>query len=167
MYQWRVKTKMKEIERVRSFLQAKNPAIRIIEFEQDTSTSFLAAQALGTEVGQIAKSMLFKSKKDDYIMVVSTGDVKIDAKAVKDLVGARVRMANEGEVLDVTGFPVGGVCPFALKSPVPVYLDESLKRYEVVYAAAGTANTAVPITYQQLMEITGGRACQVSIGTLA
>jgi prolyl-tRNA editing enzyme YbaK/EbsC (Cys-tRNA(Pro) deacylase) len=105
MYLWWGKTKMKEIERVRSFLQAKNPAIRIIEFEQDTSTSFLAAQALGTEVGQIAKSMLFKSKKDDYIMVVSTGDVKIDAKAVKDLVGSRVRMANEVEVLDVTGFP--------------------------------------------------------------
>jgi prolyl-tRNA editing enzyme YbaK/EbsC (Cys-tRNA(Pro) deacylase) len=164
MYLWWGKTKMKEIERVRSFLQAKNPAIRIIEFEQDTSTSFLAAQALGTEVGQIAKSMLFKSKKDDYIMVVSTGDVKIDAKAVKDLVGSRVRMANEVEVLDVTGFPVGGVCPFALKTPVPVYLDESLKRYPVVYAAAGTANTAVPVTYQELLEITGGQACRVSIG---
>jgi prolyl-tRNA editing enzyme YbaK/EbsC (Cys-tRNA(Pro) deacylase) len=96
--------------------------------------------------------------------VVSTGDVKIDAKAVKDLVGSRVRMANEVEVLDVTGFPVGGVCPFALKTPVPVYLDESLKRYPVVYAAAGTANTAVPVTYQELLEITGGQACRVSIG---
>ncbi len=153
---------MKEIERVREYLKEKNPAIRIIEFEQDTSTSWLAAQALGTEVGQIAKSMLFKSKKDDYVLVVSTGDVRIDAKAVKDLVGARVRMANETEVQEITGFPVGGVCPFALKNPVPVYLDESLKRYEVVYAAAGTGNTAVPVTYQQLMEITQGRACRVS-----
>ncbi len=153
---------MTEIERVKSFLQAKNPAIRVMEFEQDTSTSYLAAQALGTEVGQIAKSMLFKSKKDDYIMVVSTGDVKIDSKAVKELVGAKVRMANENEVQEITGFNIGGVCPFALKMPVSIFLDESLKRYDVVYAAAGTANTAVPISYQQLMDITGGKACRVS-----
>ena len=153
---------MTEIERVKAFLQAINPAIKILEFEQDTSTSYLAAQALGTEVGQIAKSMLFKSKKDDYILVVSTGDVKIDSKAVKDLVGAKVRMANEDEVREITGFHIGGVCPFALKTPVSIFLDESLKRYDVVYAAAGTANTAVPVSYQQLMEITGGKACQVS-----
>ncbi len=153
---------MIEIERVKAFLQARNPAIRILEFEQDTSTSYLAAQAVGTEVGQIAKSMLFKSKRDDYIMVVSTGDVKINSKALKELVGAKVRMANENEVQEITGFPVGGVCPFALKTPVPVFLDDSLKRYEVVYAAAGTSNTAVPISYQELMEVTEGMACRVS-----
>lgn len=154
---------MTEIERVKAFLQERNPAIGIMEFEQDTSTSYLAAQAVGTEVGQIAKSMLFKSKKDDYIMVVSTGDVKIDSKAVKELVGAKVRMANQDEVKEVTGFNIGGVCPFALKTSVPIFLDESLKRYQVVYAAAGTANTAVPITYQQLMDVTGGKACRVSL----
>lgn len=153
---------MTEIERVKAFLQARNPAIRILEFEQDTSTSYLAAQAVGTEVGQIAKSMLFKSKRDDYIMVVSTGDVKINSKALKELVGAKVRMANENEVQEITGFPVGGVCPFALKTPVPVFLDDSLKRYDVVYAAAGTSNTAVPISYQELMEVTEGMACRVS-----
>ena len=71
-------------------------------------------------------------------------------------------MANPEEVLEVTGFNIGGVCPFALRQEVPVYLDESLKRYEIVYAAAGTAHTALSISYQELMRITGGRACKFS-----
>lgn len=152
-----------EIERVRAFLQARNPSINIIEFDQDTSTSYLAARALHTEVGQIAKSMVFKSKKDEYVLIVSTGDVKIDSKAVKELIGSRVRMANAEEVKEVTGFSIGGVCPFALKTPIPVYLDESLNRYDVVYAAAGTANTAVPVTMQELIAITNGQVCKVSL----
>ncbi len=154
---------MTEIERVRIFLQARNPSIKIIEFNQDTSTAYLAAQALNTEVGQIAKSIVFKSKKDDYVLIVSTGDVKIDSKAVKELIGSRVRMANAEEVKEVTGFNIGGVCPFALKTPIPVYLDESLNRYDVVYAAAGTANTAVPVTMQELIAITDGSVCNVSV----
>ncbi len=153
---------MTEIERVRSFLAEKAPGLSIIEFATDTSTSFLAAQALGTEVGRIAKSMVFKTKNEDYVMVVSTGDVRIDSKAVKEMVGAKVRMANADEVWEVTGYRPGGVCPFALKTEVPIYLDESLKRYDVVYAAAGTANTALPISFEQLQLVTGGIACKVS-----
>lgn len=154
---------MTEIERVRTFLQTRNPSIKIIEFDQDTSTAYLAAQALHTEVGQIAKSIVFKSKKEEYVLIVSTGDVKIDSKAVKELIGSRVRMANAEEVKEVTGFNIGGVCPFALKTPIPVYLDESLNRYDVVYAAAGTANTAVPVTMQELIAITDGSVCNVSV----
>jgi prolyl-tRNA editing enzyme YbaK/EbsC (Cys-tRNA(Pro) deacylase) len=71
-------------------------------------------------------------------------------------------MANAEEVFEVTGYQPGGVCPFALKQTVPIYLDESLKRYDVVYAAAGTANTALPITFEQLREITGGKTCRFS-----
>lgn len=153
---------MTEIEKVRAYLGERDPGVQIIEFDQDTSTAFLAARALDTEVGQIAKSMLFKTKRDDYLMVVSTGDVKIDGKKVKDLTGSRARMATAEEVLEVTGFQIGGVCPFALQTEVPVYLDESLKRYNVVYAAAGTGNTAVPVSYEQLMQITGGIPCNVS-----
>ena len=140
---------MKEIERVRSYLQAKNPRLQIIELEENTSTAPLAAQALGLEVGQIAKSILFKTKNEGYLMVVSAGDVRLDSKAIKDVVGQRVRMANPDEVLEVTGFQIGGVCPFALQRQVPIYLDESLLRYELVYAAAGTANTALPISFQE------------------
>jgi len=154
---------MTELERVKAFLQVKNPAIPVLEFEQDTSTAYLAAQAVGTEVGQIAKSILFKSKKNDYIMIVSAGDVKIDSKAVKKLMGARVRMATPEEVQDITGFNIGGVCPFAVKNMIPIYLDESIKKYDVVYAAAGTANTAVPVSCKQLIDITDGEMCKVSI----
>lgn len=153
---------MTEIERVRNYLQDKNPRLRIIELEENTSTAPLAAQALGLEVGQIAKSILFKTKNEEYLMVVSAGDVKLDSKAIKELVGQRVRMANADEVFEITGFQVGGVCPFALKQQVPIYLDESLLRYDLVYAAAGTANTALPISFQELAEITGGQACKVS-----
>jgi len=154
---------MKEIERVKEFLKDKNPRLKIIELDEDTSTAFLAAQALGTEVGQIAKSILFKTKNDSYLMVVSTGDVKIDSKAVKNLVGSKVRMATAEEVRETTGFNIGGVCPFALKTEIPIFLDESLKRYDVVYAAAGTDNTALPITFEELCNVTGGTACKVSI----
>ena len=93
---------MDKIEKVRTFLNSRNPELKIIVLEEDTSTSYLAAQALGTEVGQIAKSILFKTKNDDYLLIVSAGDVKIDNKAVKELVGSRVRMANAEEVEQVT-----------------------------------------------------------------
>ena len=153
---------MQEIERVRSYLEERNPQLNIIIMKDNTSTAFLAAQALGTEVGQIAKSILFKTKKESYLMVVSAGDVRLDSKAIKEEIGERVRMANPDEVFEVTGFNIGGVCPFALRQEVPIYLDESLKRYDIVYAAAGTAHTALPISYQELMRITGGRACKFS-----
>lgn len=154
---------MRDIDRVRAYVQQRMPHLDVIEFQQDTSTAPLAAAALGTEVGQIAKSMLFKAKTGQFFMVVAAGDVRMDPKALKELLGSRVRMADASEVFEVTGFPVGGVCPFDLKSAVPVYLDESLKRYPVVYAAAGTPNSALPIRYDELMSITGGQACMVSL----
>ncbi|QGU00191.1 Hypothetical protein SYNTR_1597 [Candidatus Syntrophocurvum alkaliphilum] len=153
---------MQAIEKVRDFLKEKESNLKIIELDADTSTSELAAQALGTEVGQIAKSILFKTKKDDFLMIVAAGDVKLDFKAIKDLAGARIRMANSDEVKEVTGYDIGGVCPFALNIPVKIYIDESLTKYDVVYAAAGTANTALPITFNQLLNITDASPCNVS-----
>ncbi|MGI6453643.1 MAG: YbaK/EbsC family protein [Syntrophomonadaceae bacterium] len=152
---------MQEVEKVREFLQERNPELNIIQLAEDISTSELAAQALGTEVGQIAKSMLFKTKQNGFVLVVSAGDVKVDSKLMKDLVGSRVRMARAEEVEEVTGFKVGGVCPFALKEDILIYLDESLKRYDIVYTAAGTAKTALPIGYQELVRITEGKPCRV------
>jgi len=153
---------VEEIERVRKYLQERNPQLNIIVLEDNTATAYLAAQALGTEVGQIAKSILFKRKQEGYFMVVAAGDVRMDNKAIKESIGERVRMANPEEVLAATGFTVGGVCPFALPQPIPIYLDESLKRYDKVYAAAGTAHTALPISYEELIIITGGQACKFS-----
>lgn len=153
---------VEEIERVRKYLQERNPQLNIIVLEDNTATAYLAAQALGTEVGQIAKSILFKRKQEGYFMVVAAGDVRMDNKAIKESIGERVRMANPEEVLAATGFTIGGVCPFALPQPIPIYLDESLKRYDKVYAAAGTAHTALPISYEELIIITGGQACKFS-----
>ena len=154
---------MSAIEKVKQFLYSKDPSVKELEFEDDTGTSFLAAQALGTEVAQIAKSILLKDKKGQYLLVVATGDARIDNKKVKQISPSRLRMATPDEVLEVTGFPVGGVCPFALKSELPIYLDESLKRFSVVYAAAGTPNTAVPVSCEQLTAITGGTWCDVTV----
>lgn len=131
---------MRTIDRVQAYLNERMPHLKVIEFEQDTSTSALAAAALGTEVGQIAKTMLFKAKTGEFFLVVAAGDVRMDTKALRDLVGSKVRMANADEVMEITGFPVGGVCPFDLKMDVPIYLDESLKRYPVVYAEIGRAH---------------------------
>jgi len=148
------------VERVQKYLEQFNPGLRVIEFNVDTSTSELAAKALGVEVGQIAKSMVYKSKTG-FLMIVAAGDVRLDAKLIKELAGSRVRMATPDETLEVTSHPVGGVCPFDLSAPIPIYLDESLKRFDVVYAAAGTANSALPISYEELMEITKGSPCSV------
>jgi len=150
------------IARVQAYLQARDPGLQIIIFQQDTSTAVLAARALGTEVGQIAKSILFKTKNDEYFMVVAAGDTRIDSKAIRRLAGCKARMATAEEVTEVTGFNVGGVCPFALRTEIPVFLDESLKGYDIVYAAAGGSNTALPISYGQLCSITGGQPCDVA-----
>jgi len=148
------------VERVQSYLEKFNPALRVIEFEEDTSTSELAARALGVEVGQIAKSLVYKSKTG-FLMIVAAGDVRLDTKLIKELAGGKVRMATPEETLEVTSHPVGGVCPFDLKTPIPIYLDESLKRFDVVYAAAGSSKSALPITYEELQRITGGIPCSV------
>lgn len=95
-------------------------------------------------------------------MVVAAGDVRLDSKRIKEAVGQRVRMARAEEVEAVTGYKPGGVCPFDLTEEIDIYLDVSLKKYDLVYAAAGTANTALPIAYEQLMEITGGKPCNFS-----
>lgn len=149
-------------DRVQEFISARIPGIKVIKLEDDTSTSELAARALGTEVGQIAKSIVFRSG-DDYFMVVAAGDTRLDSKRLKELKGKRARMATAEEVLAVTGYEPGGVCPFALPHALTVYADESLKRFPVVYAAAGSAHSAVPVTYDQLVQLTGALPCNVGV----
>lgn len=153
---------MSAIAKVQAYLDEIHSGLRVIAFEEDTSTCELAARALGVEVGQIAKSLLFKCR-DEFLMIVAAGDVRMDTKLIKSLAGGKVRMATPEETLEVTGYPVGGVCPFLLARPVQIYLDESLLHYDIVYAAAGTANSALPITFEQLVEITGGSPCLVSM----
>lgn len=145
------------IEKVQLYLDQYNMGLKIIEFEESTSTCELAAAALGVEVGQIAKTLLFLAD-DNPVLIVASGDNKIKSGKLKRLLGAsKVRMADPDTVRRVTGYPVGGVCPLALAEEVPVLLDDSMYRFPVVYAAAGTPHSALPITMEQLENITGGK----------
>lgn len=144
-------------EYVKSFDQRLDP----IAFEEKTNTVEDAARALGVEGAQIAKSILFKSG-DRFGLFVTAGDVRVNQKIVKSVLGSgKVKMASADEVEQVTGFRVGGVCPFALNQEVPIYLDESMKRFNTVFTAAGTAQSALPITFEQLQSITNGTVINV------
>lgn len=130
--------------------------LKIIEFEDSTSTCELAAAALGVEVGQIAKTLVFMGDGRP-LLVVASGDTKIKSGKLKKLLGvSKVRMADPETVKQVTGYPVGGVCPLALPQKLPIYLDDSMRRFPVVYAAAGTPRSALPVNMEQLQQITGG-----------
>ncbi len=148
---------MSVIEKVQLYLDQYNMGLKIIEFAEDTSTCELAAAALGVEVGQIAKSLLFLSDENP-VLVVASGDNKVKSSKLKRLLGAsKIKMADPETVQRVTGYPVGGVCPIALAEEVPVLLDDSMSRFPVVYAAAGTPHSALPLTMEQLEIITGGK----------
>jgi len=137
------------IERVREYLSAFDAAEGILEFDMSSATVELAAQALGCEGARIAKTLSLRSA-DGCLLVVAAGDAKIDNAKFRCQFGLKARMLTPEEVLAFTGHPVGGVCPFALPESAPVFLDVSLKRFGIVYPACGTANSAIPLTCDQL-----------------
>jgi len=142
-------------ENVRKVLDAHGLAAA--EFEAgSTATSVLAAQKLGVTVGQIAKSLLFIGKDGRYFMVLCPGDRKLSSGKLKAAVGVKSRMANAEEALAATGFGPGGVCPFGIPDGIAVYIDRSLSRFATIFPAAGTDSSGVPMTFEQLVSITGG-----------
>jgi len=137
--------------------------LKALQFEEgSTPTAHTAAEKIGVEVGQIAKSMLFSGKDGSYCLVVCAGDRKVSSSKLKRLTGIKMSMASGAETEKATGFKPGGVCPFGIPEGIPVYLDESLEQYAVVYPAAGTDSTGVPVTPEQLAYITGGSVCNVT-----
>jgi prolyl-tRNA editing enzyme YbaK/EbsC (Cys-tRNA(Pro) deacylase) len=152
--------------RVQEYLNKFDMGLKVIEFiNVSTKTSELAADALGVTVGEIAKSLLFMGGEKPAI-VVTCGDKRIDTKKLKGMIGAKkVSFAKEEEVKYITGYTVGGVCPLNLPNPenVKVFLDKCLRDYPKVYLAAGTPYSAIPITIDELREITGGEIIDVSI----
>ena len=144
-------------EKVKTVLE--RHGLRAIEFEPgSTPTAVLAAQQLGVEVGNIAKSLLFVSKDGRYFMVVCPGDRKVANAKLKAAIGAKTRMANGEETRAATGFLPGGVCPFGVEG-VEILLDASLQDFDTIYPAAGTDSSGVPMSFEQLKRITGGRVC--------
>lgn len=143
------------VETVQAFLGQNNKQIEILKFE-DTSTVLKAAEALGVTPGEIAKSLLFKVN-DDFIMVLMAGDKRLDNKKFKEIFHTKAKMPKAEEVSEATGHPVGGVCPFGLKRPIPIYLDLSLQVYTEVFPAAGASNTAIKLNLDELVELTKGQ----------
>lgn len=123
---------------------------------QDTSTVAQAAAVLGVEEGRIAKSLAFRLKDGSAMVLVVCGTGRIDNHKYKVQFHCKASMLSHEETLAATGHPVGGVCPFALPQGVPVYLDVSLKKFEVVYPAAGTPDSAVRVEVARFAEYTGG-----------
>lgn len=149
------------LEKVKQAL-APYPDLQIVLFDESTHTSELAAAAVGVEVAQIAKTLMFLADGNP-VLVVACGDRKINTKKLGKEVGAKkVRFADADSVLAYTGFAPGGVCPFGLDNSITICLDQSLYDYEVVYAAAGTANSALPIAPERLREILAARVIEVS-----
>lgn len=143
-------------EGVKKYFEDHNIPNEIILLEESSATVELAAKALGTEPGEIAKSLALKLKDGRVIILVVCGTARIDNRKYKDTFLCKAQMLSFDETLERTGHPVGGVCPFALPDDIEVYLDESLKRYEVVYPAAGTGNSAVRFTVEELEKATKG-----------
>jgi prolyl-tRNA editing enzyme YbaK/EbsC (Cys-tRNA(Pro) deacylase) len=144
------------LESVRAFLHAHAPDIEIIETAESSSTVALAAEAHGVEPAQIAKTICLRVG-EQMMLVVAGGTARLDNRKFKDTFGAKGRMLDAEEVVTVTSHPVGGVCPFGLPSPLPIYCDISLKRFDEVVPAAGSTNSAVRIATGRLAELTGAR----------
>jgi len=143
------------VEKVREYLTPFSLADRIMEFEVSSATVELAAVAVGTEPARIAKSLTFYTKENTCLMVVTAGDQKIDNAKFKAFFGYKAKMMSFEDALSATGHAVGGVCPFANPDGVSVYLDESLRRFDVVYPAAGSASSAVKLSCDELFSASG------------
>lgn len=141
------------IDAVRKHLRKWDKQNDILEFETSSATVALAAEALHTEPARIAKTLSFRLK-DSAVLIVAAGDAKVDNKKFKEQFDVKAKMLDPEEVLEMTGHAVGGVCPFAVKEPsVKVYTDVSLRRFDFVYPACGSSNSAIKLSCEELFEI--------------
>jgi len=142
------------IEKVRQYFSKWNIENKIQEFDVSSATVELAAKALNCEPARIAKTLAFKVNQKP-ILIVTAGDVKIDNKKYKKRFGAKARMLSPEEVVELIGYEVGGVCPFGIDEKIPVYLDESLKRFKTVFPACGSSNSAIELSIPELEQYSG------------
>lgn len=141
------------IELVKQYMKTFGRENDVMEFDVSSATVALAAEALGVEPCRIAKTLSFK-KDDGCILVVTAGDVKIDNAKYKHTFGLKAKMLTADEAVELIGHAVGGVCPFAVKETVNgIYIDESVKRFETVFPACGSSNSAIELTPDELFEL--------------
>ena len=137
------------IEKVRAYFDTLGIGEKIREFPVSSATVELAAQALGVEGARIAKTLSFKLD-ERTILVVAAGDAKVDNTKYKAAFGGKAKMLTPEEAVERVGHAVGGVCPFAVNEGVEIYLDESLRRFDTVFPAAGSSNSAIELTCDEL-----------------
>lgn len=140
------------IDQARAFLKACGRDQDILEFDVSSATVALAAQALGTEEGHIAKSLSFRNG-DQALLVIAAGHVRIDNRKFRQEFACKARMLGSDEVRDMIGHEVGGVCPFGVKAGVAIYLDISLQAFDYVFPACGSSNSAIRLTCDELEQI--------------
>lgn len=144
------------LQSVRDFFQARGLDLPIVELGVSTATVALAAEAHGVEPGRIAKTLAFRLSGGQVILLVARGDARIDNQKFKATFG-KGKMLPPDEVAEMTGHPVGGVCPFGLAQPLEVCLDKRLEDFDEVLPAAGSVNSAVRLTPALMATLTGGR----------
>ena len=149
------------IEKVKDFFAAMGRENEVLEFEVSSATVELASIALGVQPGMIAKTLSFGDNNEGCMLIVAAGDAKIDNRKFKDTFGFKAKMLSHEDALRFTGHAVGGVCPFALPESVKVYCDSSLWRFDYVYPACGSSNSAIKLTPDELVELSGGQKCDV------
>ena len=145
---------MMAIESVREYFRKYGLEGRIQEFNVSSATVSLAAEALNCEEKWIAKSLAFMVD-DNVILIVAAGDTKIDNNKYKSTFHKKAKMLSPNEVLELVGHGIGGVCPFGIKNGVSIYLDISLKRFETVFPACGSSNSAIELTIEELEKYSG------------
>lgn len=141
------------IEQVKEYLKQFNKDKNILELDSSSATVELAAHALNINPARIAKTLSFK-KDTSCILILTAGDTKIDNKKFKSEFGLKAKMLTPQEVIDITGHAIGGVCPFGLKNDnIKIYCDNSIKRFETIFPACGSSNSAIELTPDELFEI--------------
>lgn len=141
-------------ESVRAWLSDHAPDLRLIEAHASTATVADAAETLGVVPGQIAKTLTVRAGGETFLLV-ARGDARLDNQKSKAAWGGRPRMLDAEETLVLTGHVVGGVCPFGLATPLPVYVDVSLRHFDTVYPAGGSRNASVEVTPERLFALVG------------
>ncbi len=144
------------LKEVQDYFKLKGIKNEIILLSESSATVELAAQALNRQPGEIAKTIALQLKDGTNIVIVIMGTARIDNHKYKEYFGCKAKMLGFEEAHEITGHPVGGVCPFGLPAGVKVFLDISLKKYETVFPAAGTPNSAVGFTIDELVAATNG-----------
>ena len=153
---------LKGSDKVMVYLKEHDLETRIVSFNESTKNSQLAAEALGCTIAEIAKSIVFRAG-DAAVIVILSGDKRVDTKKLQSLIGVKVSNADAKMVRDLTGYVIGGVPPFPHDPSVRIFLDSSLRRFERVWAASGTPNSVMQLKVDQLVRVIGDCWVEVSV----